>query len=122
MVSEKQARELLKRWVEEINVKQSAENLDEIVTDNWVVHQPGRDLGIEEVKEMYRKIFSDGKFSEEVEDLVISGDTIVVRWTERSVSHSTGVEVCNAVVTIDRVREEKFDETWYMWSDKPWLK
>ncbi len=113
MVDDHQANELLKRWVEEINVKQSAKSLNEIVTDKWVVHQPGRNLGIEEVKELYRKVFSEGKFSEEVEGFVISGDMVVVRWTERSVSHSTGEEVCNAAVTIDRVRDGKFDETWY---------
>jgi ketosteroid isomerase-like protein len=122
MVSEKQAREILRRWVEEITIRRNAENLNEILTDDWVGHHPGRNLRIGDAKDMLRKRFAEVRMDDVIEDLIVSGDKVVVRWTERSISHSTGEEVCNAAVTIDRVRDGKFAETWYIWSDKPWLK
>lgn len=122
MVSKKQANELLRREVEELSVKQTAENLDEILTDDWVVHQPGGDLGIKDVKEGYRKRFAEGRINDVVEEMIISGDMVVVRWTNRFTLYSTGVEVCSASISIDKIRDGKFAESWYIGSDKPWLK
>ena len=122
MVSKKQAKELLKREIEELSVKQTAENLDEILTDDWVVHLPGMDLRIEEVKEGYRKRFAEGRISDVVENLIISGDMVVARWTNRFTPHTTGVEVCSSSISIDKIRDGKFAESWYIGSDKPWLK
>jgi ketosteroid isomerase-like protein len=122
MVSKKKAKELLKRELEELSVKQTVDNLDEILTNNWVVHQPGGDLGIKEVKEGYRKRFAEGRINDVVEDMIISGDMVVVRWTNRFTPHTTGIEVCSASISIDKIRDGKFAETWYLGSDKPWLK
>lgn len=122
MVDERQARELLRLYLEEIMAKQTAENLDKILTDDWVGHHPGRNLRIEDARDMLRKRFTEVRMDDVIEDLIVSGDMVVVRWTEKSISHFTGEVVCNAAVTIDRVRDGKFAETWYLWSDKPWLK
>ena len=122
MIEKAEAMRLINRWIEEIDVKQTAENLDEILASDWVVHQPGTNKTIEEVKEFYKKRFSEGVMSDVVEDVIICGDMVVVRWTEGFTPHSTGVRVCNAAITIDRIKNSKFAETWYLWSDKPWIK
>jgi hypothetical protein len=57
MVEEKEARELLRRYIVEMNEKQTAENIHELLTDDFVWHRPGRDIvRVESFKNVFRKI------------------------------------------------------------------
>jgi ketosteroid isomerase-like protein len=122
LVDKKQAKDLMNRWLNDVVRKGDAENLDKLMTEDWIGHHPGRDLSLKEAKEMLRKHFTEVTEDDVIEDMIVSGDRIVVRWTERSTSRSTNEVVSNASVEIDRVRDGKFAETWYIWSNKPWLK
>jgi predicted ester cyclase len=123
MVKKKEARELLRRYLVEMNEKQTAENIHELLSDDFVCHQPGNNIvGLEGFKDMFRKLFAERKLHLKVEDLIIAGDKVVTRWTSRTTSKAGGDERVTAEITIDLIRDGKFAETWHMWSDKPWLK
>ena len=122
-MEEKEARALLRRYIEEMNEKQTAENIHELLTDDFVWHQPGRDIvGLEGFKDEFRKFFAENRLYLEVEDLIIAGDKVVTRWANISTSKASGEQMVSADITIDLIRDGKFAETWHMWSDKPWLK
>lgn len=69
-----------------------------------------------------RKHFAEGKVDAVVDKLIILGDMVVTVWSEKFTPYSTGLETCGSSITIDRIKEGKFAETWYLGSDKPWIK
>lgn len=122
MTNDREARDLFRRYLVEMNEKQTAENIHELLADDFVWHQPGRDIvGAEGFKKEFRKLFAENKCHFGVDDLVVSGDKVVARWTCRTKSKASGLESVTADITIDLIRNGKFAETWHMSSDKSWL-
>lgn len=120
---EAQIRDLVQRWVEEINTRQSTNVLEEFLAHDYVWHLPGKDVvGIEAVKEAFARMFAaNDSFHLTAEDVVIGGNTVVIRWTETGVRRETGERWQTASISIDRVSSTQFLEGWEISSGNPWV-
>lgn len=96
---------------------------DELFAPDYVAHDPAspEDIrGLEGVKEfagMYRNAFPDVRMS--VEDQVAEGDKVVTRWIASGTHQGelmgispTGNRVTVAGTSIDRIVDDKIEETW----------
>jgi ketosteroid isomerase-like protein len=121
LVDELLVRELLRKWVETTN-NQDADSLGELLTDDYIWHQPGKNIvGIKDTKEVWKCVFEGSRLTIMVEDSIVSGDKTATRWTAESMDNHTGVVKRFADITIDRIEDGKFAETWEVGSDKPWV-
>ena len=121
MVDDFPVRDLLERWVEATN-NQDSNSLGELLTADYIWHQPGRNIvGIEETKLVWRHIFEVSRLTIMVEDSIISGNKTATRWSGEERNNSTGVVKRFSDITIDRIEDGKFAETWEISSDKSWI-
>jgi len=78
-------------------------------------------IGIEATKKVMKNLFETSIHTMTFEDSFTSGDKTAPRWTIRVKSRASGVETVIAGTSIDRVRDDKFAETWDVGSNKPWV-
>jgi steroid delta-isomerase-like uncharacterized protein len=115
-----------RRVVEEIFNRGELELADELVTADYVGHDPASPeliMGPEGVRRQaagYRAAFPDMRLT--IEDEIAEGDKVVTRWTGRG-THAgdffgiapTGKETTVTGVTIDRLIDGKIVESWTNW-------
>ena len=117
---------IARRWVEELWGLGHAEVADEIISPDYVVHDPGtpdRAGGIEGEKNavaMYRSVFPDLWFS--IEDMIASGDQVVICHTAHGTHRGglmkippTGREMAVAGISIIRIQDGKIVELRINW-------
>ena len=113
---------LVRRFFEDGWNKQNLALVDELLSADYVDHNlppgfpPTRD-GFKQSASMYWSGFPDGRLT--IEDQVAEGDVVVTRWSGRA-THTgefmgiapTGKQVAVDGITINRVADGKFVETW----------
>jgi steroid delta-isomerase-like uncharacterized protein len=115
-----------RRVVEEIFNKGRLAAADELVTPDFVGHDPalpqpfrGPD-GLRAQAEGYRSAFPDIRIT--IEDEIAEGDRVVTRWTARGTHEAelfgiraTGRQATVTGMTIDRIVDGRIVETWNNW-------
>lgn len=115
-----------RRVVEEIFNKGRLEAADELVTPDFVGHDPalpeplrGPD-GLRSQAEGYRSAFPDMRIT--IEDEIAEGDRVVTRWMARGTHEgelfgipATGRQATVTGITIDRIVDGRIVETWNNW-------
>lgn len=115
-----------RRLVEEVFNDGRLEVVDEIVTPDFIGHDPASPepiIGPEGAKrnaEGYRAAFSDMKLT--LEDEIADGDRVVTRWTARGTHDgelfgipATGKQATVTGMTIDRIVDGRIAESWNNW-------
>jgi steroid delta-isomerase-like uncharacterized protein len=115
-----------RRVVEDLFNEGRLEAADEIVTTDFVGHDPASPepvLGPEGLKrnvEGYRTAFPDVRLS--IDDEIAEGDRVVTRWTARGTHQAelfgipaTGKQATVTGMTIDRIVEGRIAESWTNW-------
>jgi len=121
MGKEEQMRGLVKRWVEHCNSTQSTEGMENYLTEDYKWHLDGQNIyGLEAVKQAFKNLLSEQELTQIVEDVIVSGDKVVVRWSYIHKRRSSSETWRSSGVTIDVVRDGKFAEGWELSSDKSW--
>lgn len=118
-----QNKELLRRAVEEIWNKGNFEKLNELVSEDFVIHfpRPGEEIrGPENVKEFYtelRDAFPDLTFT--IIDLLAEEEKVVTHWSATGTHKgefrgipATGKKVTFTAMDIDKISNGKFVECW----------
>lgn len=118
-----QNKELLRRAVEEIWNKGNFEKLNELVSEDFVIHfpRPGEEIrGPENVKEFYtelRDAFPDLTFT--IIDLLAEEGKVVTHWSATGTHKgefrgipATGKKVTFTAMDIDKISNGKFVECW----------
>ncbi len=121
--SKQKNRDLVHRFTEAWN-DADFERLDELITDDYVLHDPSSFFdpspGLEGVKEViqgFESAFPDGHF--EIQDMVVEGNLVTVRWIG-SGTHTgelfgvepTGNEFEFDGFEMERIEGNKIAETW----------
>ena len=115
---------LARRFLEEAFNEGNLDVVDEIVTSDYVLHDPaspeGEIRGPEGIKgfvQMYRSAYPDTDIT--VEDQIAEGDDVVTRWTARGTHQGellgvppSGNRVEVTGISIDRFSGGKFAESW----------
>jgi steroid delta-isomerase-like uncharacterized protein len=115
-----------RRVVEEVFNKGRLEAADELVTRDFVGHDPalpepmrGPD-GLRAQAEGYRSAFPDMRIT--IEDEIAEGDRVVTRWIARGTHEgelfgipATGKQATVTGITIDRIIDGHIVETWNNW-------
>lgn len=118
-----QNKELLRKAVEEIWNKGNFEKMNELVSEDFVIHfpRPGEDIrGPQNVEEFYKKLrsaFPDIQFK--IIDLVAEDDKVVTHWSATGTHKgefrgipATGNKVNFTAMDIDKISDGKFTECW----------
>jgi steroid delta-isomerase-like uncharacterized protein len=114
---------LSRRVVEEVLVAGNLDVVDEIVSEDYVHHDPampeeghGRE-SFKEFASMYRSAFPDVHV--EIEDMIAEGDRVATRWVASGTHEGelmgispTGNRVTVVGNTIERIAEGQIAETW----------
>ncbi len=112
---------IARRWLDGIQ-KGKLDTLRDLVTPNFVAHQPGvpqpLDIaGLIQFAEVFVNAFPDARVT--VEDLIAEGDKVVTRWTFQGPHTSdfqgippTGKHVTMAGIDINRIAGGKIVEHW----------
>ena len=116
MTTGQENEEIARRIFEEVWQNRNYDVIDELVAEDYVLHDPGVPEGVEWPggREGYRRMAEmgaeiiDGDL--EIQELVPSGDLVVVRWRQTGthvgkMGSVTGIE-------IDRFEDGKLVETW----------
>lgn len=125
MTSQRQQnRELAERYYS-LTVEEAAEVTDELLAEDFVMHDPmlpeGELRGLENVKEYYQAIASSfSNLRQEVDDIIATDDTVVVRYTTRGTHDQgefmgiapTGSDISTTGIDIFRVEGDRFTECW----------
>ena len=118
-----------RRSYEEVWNKGQMEVIEEIIADDFVLHDPAlpEDLmgpdGFRQFVILYRTAFPDIHFT--VEDQVAEGEMVATRWTATG-THSgelmgptpippTGNQVVGTGITVARISDGKYTELWNSW-------
>lgn len=122
-MSEQENRSLARRFVDEVWNAGNLDVLDQIITPNYVHHDPSLQefgSGIEGFKryvDVQRKAFPDLEIT--LEDQIASDDKVVDRWTGRGTQQGelmglppTDRHVVATGITIHRIADGKIAETW----------
>lgn len=122
-ISTEQTKALIRKAVEEIWNKGNFDNLEDLVSEDFVIHFPreGEDIrGPENVKQFYielRKAFPDLRFT--IIDLIAEKNKVVTHWAATGTHKAefkgipaTGKKVAFKAVDIDRLVNGKFVECW----------
>jgi steroid delta-isomerase-like uncharacterized protein len=115
-----------RRIVEEIFNEGRLEAADEIVTPDFIGHDPASPepiIGPEGLKrnaDGYRTAFPDVRLT--IEDEIAEGDRVVTRWTARGTHQAelfgipaTGKQATVTGMTIDRIVDGRIVESWTNW-------
>jgi steroid delta-isomerase-like uncharacterized protein len=114
---------LIRRWLDEVFTRGDLDEVDELFTSNYALHDPSfpHDVhgpeGIKRYVAAYRAAFPDLRVT--VEDQLAEEDKVVTRWTVRG-THSgeflglapTGDEVTVSGIEFDRIVGGRSDEAW----------
>ena len=123
---ERDNREISRRIFEEVWNEKKLGVIDELITADYVHHDPQSpsvESGIEGYRQFvnfYLSAFPDLRFN--IEDEISEGDTVVTRWTITG-SHNgdlpglarTGKPISLTGITIGRLSDGKFVESWNNW-------
>lgn len=115
---------LVRRFVDEVYNEGNLGFIDEVLSPDWVEHDPNSPEGIGNGVEgarrfaaMYRSAFPDLQIT--VEDQVAEGDKVVTRWTARGTHRGElmgvppgGNRVEVAGIGIDRIEGGRVVESW----------
>ena len=115
------AREIARRYIDEVWNQGKSSAVDQIVAANVVGHVGGKEIrGAETIRQRLsnlRGAFSDVRFT--VEDTVAEGDKVVVRWTFRGRNtgaymgaKATGKAVNITGMNLFRITGGKIQELW----------
>ena len=121
MSTEDTNKRVVRRIREEIEEQGNLDVVEEIFTEDAVVHGPMREFrGHEEIKESFemdRDALSD--YTETIEDMIAEGDTVAIRLTERGTHDSelmgiepTGNEFEIQTMAFLRMEDGKVAEWW----------
>ena len=111
-----------RRVVEEAASQGNLDVLDELVSKEFVYHEPGSPEfrgpdGFKQMLTMYRTAFPD--LHMHVEDQIAEGDTVVTRWTAHGTHGgdlaglpATGKEIHISGIAIDRFADGMIVEEW----------
>lgn len=116
-----QNKELLRKAVEEVWNNGNFDNMEKMVSDDFVIHFPREELrGIENIKTFYtelRKAFPDIRFT--IVDQIAEENKVVTHWTATGTHKSkfkgipaTGQKVKISAIDIDKISDGKFVECW----------
>jgi steroid delta-isomerase-like uncharacterized protein len=114
---------LIRRWLDEVFTRGELDEVDELFTPNYALHDPSfpHDVhgpkGIKRYVTAYRAAFPDLKVT--LEDQLAEADKVVTRWTVRG-THSgeflglapTGDGVTVSGIEFDRIVGGRIDEAW----------
>jgi steroid delta-isomerase-like uncharacterized protein len=118
-------REKSRRIFEEVWNQRKVEQIDELVATDYVHHDvlSSDQKGVEAYKQfvdLYLNAFPDIRFN--IEDEVSDGDTVVIRWAVTGTHNGdlpglrrTGRPISVTGITIARLRDGKFVESWNNW-------
>lgn len=112
-----------RRFQEEVFNDGKIELVDELLSSDYVEHQPmppgmapNRD-GVKQQIEMYRRAFPDGRVT--VEDTIAERDIVVVRWSGEGTHQgdlfgtpATGRRVTVTGIDINRMKDGRIVEHW----------
>jgi len=118
---EAQNKEIVHRFLEEVWNQGKLDAVDDIVTNDIIIHVAGRDIkGIENFKKFilgYRNAFPDIKFT--IEELIAQGDKVAERFTVRGTHQGelqgippTGKQIKITSIDIARYVDGKMVERW----------
>jgi steroid delta-isomerase-like uncharacterized protein len=119
---EEQNKELARRFLEEAWGKSNQDVVDELLAENFVLHNPPQDVAPD--KEGYKQwvSMSTAAFTtveSRVEDIIAEGDIVVTRWTYLSTHEAefmgippTGKQITMTGISIDRFEDGKIVEEW----------
>jgi steroid delta-isomerase-like uncharacterized protein len=115
-----------RRIFEELWNNKNRAVIDELMSPDYVHHDPqAADIppgidGYKQFVERYMNAFPDTHMT--VEDEIVAGDTVVVRWTVTGTHRGelpglppTGRKISLTGISIARLREGKFVESWNNW-------
>jgi steroid delta-isomerase-like uncharacterized protein len=115
-----------RRIFEELWNNKNRAVIDELMSPDYVHHDPqAADIppgidGYKQFVERYMNAFPDTHMT--VEDEIVAGDTVVVRWTVTGTHRGelpglppTGRKISLSGISIARLREGKFVESWNNW-------
>jgi steroid delta-isomerase-like uncharacterized protein len=118
---------LARRYFDELWNKRNFDAADSIISKGFrAKHQgmgePFQTIGPEGQVELVRKVHDAVDFRVTVEDVIATGDRVVVRWTARGTHvgawkgiRATGMEVTTSGINIFRVSRGKLAESWNLW-------
>ena len=117
---------IVRRLIEEVWNKGNLSVVDELFTPNYEHHDPSTpDFGRGPESErkratLYRNAFPDVRLT--VEDIIAEGETVVTRWSCRATHKGelsgiapTGKQINISGVTVARLSNGKFAETYVNW-------
>ncbi len=120
---------IVSKFFEEVFNEGKLELTEELIAPNHINHDPNApevDTGPEGIRQlvgMYRNAFPDIRF--EIEEMVSEGQRVAHRWTFRGTHRGemmsiepAGRRVAVAGMEINRVRNEKIEESWS--TPTPW--
>jgi steroid delta-isomerase-like uncharacterized protein len=120
-MSTDETREIIRRWAESFSA-QGIDNMPALMAPNYRAHQAGMPGPMdrtqhEQFGRAFLQAFPDAEVT--VEDLIVEGDTGVIRWTLRGTHQGelmgippTGREITNDGIEINRVENGKVVEHW----------
>jgi steroid delta-isomerase-like uncharacterized protein len=114
-------KDLVRRWFEEVWNKGRVGAIDEMLTEDCVVHGFGDDLrgpeGFKPFHEAYRDAFPDVNIT--VDEVISEGDIVAARWSGRGThrGHRLGFAATHKAATLSgmvfvRVRDGRIAEGW----------
>jgi predicted ester cyclase len=118
---------VVRRYVEEVQNEGNLTTLDELTAPAYVNHDapPGVPPNVEGIKQltaMFRQAFPDGRMT--IEDMVAEGDRVATRKTFRGTHRGelmgippTGKVVAMGLMDIARLVDGKVVETWHVGDD-----
>jgi steroid delta-isomerase-like uncharacterized protein len=113
-----------RRMFDEVWNQGAVEVLEEVLSDDYVIHDPSGDFqgaaGYRQFHGLFNSAFSDIHF--EVEDQVAEGDWVATRWTSTSVhtgelmgTPATDKAVMATGITMSRMADGRIAEEWNEW-------
>jgi len=127
MVSKQKAREVMLRWIEAVNSKDTTafdQLADEVYTPGFVWHFPGvTDMppGPAGMKQLFRNILTGNpNYKAALVDLFMEGDKAASRYTMRRSDPASGKPQHGTILDIGRFVGDKLAEEWELvsqWED-----
>ncbi len=124
-MSEEKNKAIARRFLEEVVNKGNQAVADELVSTNFVDHNPLPGLpptseGFKQSFVIFRKAFPDLKYL--IEDMAAEGDKVAIRWTAKGTHKSElfGIPPTNKQITVTgidffRIADGKLLELWLSW-------
>ncbi len=115
---------LERRMFEEVWNQSEVDVLDEILSSDYVIHDPAGDFegaaGYKQFHAMFNAAFSNIHFT--IEDQLAEGDLVVTRWTDRAThtgelmgTPATGKDILATGITVSHIVDGRVVEEWNHW-------